>query len=518
MITNVLSQYSVGCTCAAGSFIIVSGGSASCGTCVAAIPDCAICAINSGVTYCASCNKGFYLLANSLSCGACAIGCQVCTGPTVCTTCATSFILNAGVCECQTSALLYFTPNTCTSCSTINPKCISCTSNAPLTTTCTSCVSGYYPSGISCLACSLHCTTCTSSTNCVLCGPTFIVVLGACACNNNIGLFLSVTGSSCLLCSDIVLLCVACTTTTPTQCMTCSSGYYVSTTGTTCIACSSHCLSCTSNLVCTVCAPTFVLDTVSKTCSCPSGYLLDIAVNECLICGNIISNCQTCVPSLSSSSGFDCQTCSPSFYPMPLLSTTATSCEPCNPICATCDNSATCLTCILGFSDLDHDGICTCDNCPACQLLASNCAICTLTQCTTCLPGYYLSAINQCTNCPISCATCTSPTSCDICASTFIPTVPAGGCTCNNHLNFFINSAGTQCIDCTTLFPHCLSCSTNAGQTTCTSCSSGYFVSGGSCLSCPSTCTNCLSTVSCQTCISNLAQMNGVCICDNTNQ
>ena len=118
----------------------------------------------------------------------------------------------------------------------------------------------------------------------------------------------------------------------------------------------------------------------------------------------------------------------------------------------------------------------TCQACPAACLLCSS-----STLCSSCLPGYILSA-NLCVSCPSNCDTCSSPSVCITCTS-----------------NYILNGGNL----CDPICPaNCLTCATPAK---CSSCASTFFLNLGTklCDQCPNNCDTCSSSTVCSICSSN---------------
>lgn len=134
-------------------------------------------------------------------------------------------------------------------------------------------------------------------------------------------------------------------------------------------------------------------------------------------------------------------------------------CIPCHPDCNGCTgHPQNCVGCNINTSYLDASlGISICTPCK------SPCVACqALTECTSCVPGYYLIGL-ACQKCDSSCLTCSGPSSND-CLSCFGTSnlSPTGTC----------NGCSSTCSIC------------NADI--CSGCMAGYFLYSGNCLSsCP---------------------------------
>ena len=130
--------------------------------------------------------------------------------------------------------------------------------------------------------------------------------------------------------------------------------------------------------------------------------------------------------------------------------------------------------------------------------------------CTGCKTGFYLSYYSKCFSCALGCAVCQnqSPLNCSSCLDGY----------------YLIN---TQCLSCSQSIPLTISGLSYSGITgcaicnaptsgaiipTCTQCSSGYLISGNSCIACPSGCAICSSSTTCTVCSLGFTLLtNGLC-------
>ena len=535
--------------------------------------NCAICTPGSAST-CASCSTGKYLITGS--CSTCDSSCQggcAGAGPASCANCAAGYSSNAGSC-CSTSCATcvsgssstcktcsvgsYFSSGSCSSC---DSSCQGgCTAGGP--SSCASCGTNYPLNNGQC--CSSSCATCVtgSSSTCKTCNLGFYLNNGQCtACDstcqggctgggpnncNDCKMALHYDGAQC--CS---LDCATCTSGSSTTCASCKIGFYLSEGK--CTPCDTSCAG-----GCTEAGPT-------KCNACKNGFLYDSA--QC--CS---SKCATCTTGSSTT----CSTCSIGFYLsegqcVACDSTCANGCigagpakcnvcksgfpydgaQCCSSKCATCttDSSTTCASCSIGF--YLKDGKCVaCDstcaggctgagpaNCIACkngfpydgaQCCLPSCETCitdSSTKCATCSPDLHLKGDNCCS---LDCATCpsASPKTCLSCNTTSY--LDTGKChSCDEACDGGCTGAGpTKCTTCKATFPmskdsQCCSssCATCAkgSSTTCTSCSTGFYLLAGKCLLCDDSCNGgCTGTgpTKCLTCKAAFPRVNNQC-CDS---
>lgn len=178
-----------------------------------------------------TCNVRWYGNTVSMTCQACLYDCYTCTNATACATCnATADFRSLNGTRCSPITGYYDNNTNTTTGSACTSPCASCSGSG---TYCLSCVSGYYLSSHTCIACSsaiTSCTTCTNSSYCTLC----------------------VSGSS------------------GATCTSCSSNQYLNTSSNSCVTCSTvitNCQSCTSSTTCTLCLSNYTLNSPTS-CTC----------------------------------------------------------------------------------------------------------------------------------------------------------------------------------------------------------------------------------------------------------
>jgi len=169
--------------CVSGYYLSVSGSSApSCVGCPS-MPNCAFCV---SATQCGSCNVGYYWNTTTNMCMGCPTpNCFFCNGPSGCAACNTGYAgSGTGVCyAADPNCIIAVANNNCTVCATgyntnaqgtctkqtCTTWCQECT--GPGANQCIVCMSGYYMSNNTCMACPANCQACrlTSSTTMPFC-------------------------------------------------------------------------------------------------------------------------------------------------------------------------------------------------------------------------------------------------------------------------------------------------------------------------------------------------------------
>ncbi|KAL4460055.1 hypothetical protein ABPG73_001733 [Tetrahymena malaccensis] len=486
-----------------------------------------VCQLNSTqLEYKCICNTS-YINING-QCEKCPLNCHQCLTQTYCQICNEGYYVDkSGVC------VLNFTKNTqllekniiqlhnsqlydnrmnnsktkvrlTTSCSQF---CTSCTSP----TNCTACQSGFYLSNQqSCIS------NCFAASNCPCLNKTYSCDQsgnGAAQCQS--GQYVDHNGQSYPCPSNCNMLKPGIT------CTICGSGFLNILDGT-CISsssCTAPFIANNSNQSCS-CRPNSTLQ--GSACPCNTGYL-DVGG----VCQSCPSNCNQC------SSQTVCTSCQSGYYlfidgtcksPCPTTFTPNSSNQSC--VCRQNSSLQTNICpCNTGFVDLGG----------VCQACPSNCNQCSSqTACTTCQPTYYLfvdgtckspcpatfQANNQnqscvcrpnstlstntcpcntgyldvagiCQQCPTNCNQCSSQTTCTTCSSGYYLFID-GTCVSQCPATFSINSSTQSCV-----------CRANSSlQTNTCPCNSGYLDVGGSCLACNANCIKCSSQTTCTQCAS----------------
>ena len=271
------------------------------------------------------------------------------------------------------------------------------------------------------------------------------------------------------------------------------------------------------------------------TCTCTTSCTYSISTG---VCG--------CVSTTGVSTTSSCS-CSGSY--------TLRSQKCCNPKCATCSTSETCLTCMDPNGSVSN-GACVCKSAyygtpsstsvTACSPCKSGCSTCTTgTDCSLCLDpnaevisdtcycksGYYGSpsttTTTSCFYCSIQCTGCDSSGSCLSCVDPNAEII-SGSCACKSgYLGTPSSTVTTNCYVCKS---GCSSCDTDNGCSACNDpnaevvsnncvCKSGYsgtpsLDSSGGCFSCLTKCSTCTTGSDCTSCTDPNAEISGnTCIC-----
>ncbi|KAL4497778.1 hypothetical protein ABPG72_000533 [Tetrahymena utriculariae] len=345
------------------------------------------------------------------------------------------------------------------------------------------CPNGTYPDSGSnlCKQCDFSCSQCTGPSNsqCVACQFLTYLSNGSCvaACPN--GQFADESSKACYKCPEG---CSSCTSYT--ACTGCKPGF--SPSQNTCVSssCTTPCATCTSTPTsCLSCVQLYLQASNKCDSSCPSGYFKNPVNLTCTACPTGCKNC------------LDAKTCSicdtSSGYRL-----LASSCTLCATPCTTCFQSdpKSCLSCENNLYLQNNQCVVTCQkgyfNGPnyTCYPCIQGCDECSDgNSCKTCNSKYQTFTIKNTQVC-INSSSCFSP--CSTCSGTFSPTTCAScnknfyflgtNCVAQCNLGYYANQANQKCEQCPN---NCLACSDSS---TCTACSSKYFLSQKSCVfTCP---------------------------------
>ena len=252
----------------------------------------------------------------------------------------------------------------------------------------------------------------------------------------------------------------------------------------------------TANEVCTMCLSNYYLTPTSQcisNCAILSGYY-GTTENEkrvCKKCG--VANCVVC------NDQGKCQTCKDGFY--------GESCSKCHESCKNCKGTTAsdCTECPSGkalqYGSGDTKGTCG-DGCtPATGTEAGSCKTCDLTVGGT----KYCSACSVDSEYPQN-GVCTSKTArtADGCKD---GTVTGGVCkSCSN--GFFFMDGG--CYE-TSRYPGKSVCTSAPTGGTCTSLASGYYLNGGTLVTCSEGCSACTTSTACTTCADGYVKLSNAC-------
>ncbi len=294
------------------------------------------------------------------------------------------------------------------------------------------CPDKYFSNGISCDNCDPACATCNDKTTCNTCVD---------------GKFHYAVNMSCL--SD------------------CPYTYYKNTSTHNCDMCNSKlCCGCSSATVCTSCECISLYFKDGKClshneCIAYEGYLpIDSTCSQCqgncLTCSGALTTCNSCKNNLILSGTGCVPKCDDGDYAYTNPTTKITACQHCDPSCATCSESGTCISC-KGETSLEED--------------TSKCV-------SSCKNNYYNNTSNHhCVPC-INCATCSGPaTYCTSCADGFLLYDSKKTCVKSESCQTGTYLLGTTCYDCD---KNCSACS--GGAKYCTGCAAGYSLESNVCV------------------------------------
>ncbi|KAK2145522.1 hypothetical protein LSH36_676g00014 [Paralvinella palmiformis] len=305
---------------------------------------------------------------------------------------------------------------------------------------------------------------------------------------------------------------------TDLQCHLCTSGYTLKSDKTGCLKCTdTNCIQCSINTA----------DTTKTDCEvCAAGYYLKDADKTCVSCG--ITNCNTC--HMGNDSVVVCDQCDSSYYKVSdsecaacdtsCLNCTSTSCLACKSStyvisgadskkCAACPGN--CKTCITGDSTTItkcttcNDGYYVSnDACAACP--GDQCKTCPDGTCNACLDNFYLDG-SSCSACSYQCLKCSDGTTCDTCVTRYTtkgtedkscdecPTncnictpeqAAVGKCT-TCMTGYALDSVTSKCVACSAV-TDCESCTVSSGTVTCTACKTDFKKDDNKCYKCPDNC------------------------------
>ena len=173
-------------------------------------------------------------------------------------------------------------------------------------------------------------------------------------------------------------------------------------------------------------------------------------------------------------------TCPDGFY------FSSNTCATCPSVCLSCSSGSSCLSCVSSLHFLSG-------------------------QCLSACPSSYVAIANaslhsNCLSCPSNCLVCTSTVSCSVCKATHY--LSGGSCvsSCSSPLlpNYLNTCSICACLSCSGRSFNCTSCGAGLSlhNNQCLSaCPTGYYSSGGVCLSCMNNCSACSSASFCSICL-----------------
>lgn len=168
-----------------------------------------------------------------------------------------------------------------------------------------------------------------------------------------------------------------------------------------------------------------------------------------------------------------CPSCIAGYY----KNETTDMCEKCGTNCYLCVDSQYCAVCRPGYS-LTDDSTCQ----MVCDLPCASCVDGSPNVCTSCVAGYFFNSASV-TNC-VSVLTCNSTSDCQVC--------PRG------NILTLVNQTQQLCVACDSA-SNCARCMASS-LSTCISCYKGFYLSGTTCVACPSNCDFCRDNTTCYAC------------------
>ncbi|CAK87684.1 unnamed protein product (macronuclear) [Paramecium tetraurelia] len=331
------------CTvCDDGYYLAINEQSVSCLTCN---PEedregCKSCVLDSKQLICLDCLDTYYFDQENDICLKCPVGCFTCQNPSqlpqICYTCLTGYLLAADDSYCE-------------NCQQQIPNCMKCSTNERSRNfQCVDCNNGYYltQDSKSCQPCnngSNNFRRCESLTHPTQCSVGYLLfqnsnsytcvlnthscytidnIQGQCKdCNFGFNLVLdtSLQMSVCKNCTENIKNCITCDVDNSRQliCKECIDGYY----GNLCVQCTSNCKKCLNESQCLTCSSGYYLDDSNKCQSCEVSFCMECTkLKECARCENnyglsesickpCLSGCQNCDGNLEK-----CNVCSDKYY------------------------------------------------------------------------------------------------------------------------------------------------------------------------------------------------------------
>ena len=347
---------------------------------------------------------------------------------------------------------------------------------------------------------------------------------------------------------------------------TCISGFYLDPTQTfQCYPCTAlYCAICNpaNPAQCTSCVVGATLNNVSLTCTCGTGFFVNVTTcqqcpYQCQTCSSPLAVCTTCVDPLRRDVTQNCR-CITGFF-----DTGAVNCTACSPTCRTCTNASACTSCdptrfrnltgtvcscMRGYYELYHTNLTrTCERCnPECLTCQTSPALCTSCdasknrvagvdntgrQTCLCLPGFYSTPDGSCVqaNCNADpfCAECEQGLKlCIKCLSSQnrVIKLPESICVCMD--GYYPNSNNT-CVPCTagcgicssaTVCSSCVALASPIGNGGCSCPAKTYFTVSPDmvryCAPCGPNCVSCVDANTCTTCATSYTKTaDNRCVC-----
>lgn len=362
---------------------------------------------------------------------------------------------------------------------------------------------------------------------------------------------------SCKTCNGSAILCTSCPKGTYLQAQACVSscpqGMWPSKKSGSCEDCTEGCASCSEANICKKCQTQpdhrLVLHKGKCYSKCPGGFYAEDGTCEkcsssCKTCEGNATNCQSCAENLVLNQGVCQKTCPEKHVDMEGI------CKPCPEMCEDCIHEKTCKECMPGTFLLEHKCHKSCpsgfyeedrqcvlchEDCLECSgPSAEDCDLCAHQtsflyngQCfQTCPAGTYNEKrTKNCTDCPKSCKTCSSPNTCIDCQEGLMRSSD-GNCVPHRECapsEYWTETLGCQpchetCFHCSGLKPdQCHSCWKGdlLLNTTCVKvCPESYYKDSNQCIPCHSSCKTCKGRRSkqCLSCQPGLFQLGEECL------
>ena len=402
------------CFCQAGYYGTISSILSTCTICN---DICSECISSSVCTQCkdpeaspvsgvCKCNNGYYGTPSAgpaTSCLECLSECKTCDDGSTCLTCNDpNSQVDSGICKCKAGfsgtpsstsvTACYECPDGCSIC--VLSDCFACMDPyAEVVSNECVCISGYYgtpslTSTTNCEKCASECETCSSSSKCITCTDSSMILLsGSCSCQD---------------------------------------GFYFD--GTKCKSCEGECSTCTSATVCKTCLAYNATPNLKGYCECNAGFynISDLSSeNTCLECLPDCSSCSnntsclTCIATSSELNSNDRCVCQEGYWNDSLL-ITENSCKSCYFRCGSCFEENQCLACIGKYTEL-QSGSCVCKSgyyyesdesvdcimCPGYKIEGKCKAICGQNE---------IFIDDFCVSCPDMCSACLKNLTCTSCS------------------------------------------------------------------------------------------------------
>jgi proprotein convertase subtilisin/kexin type 5 len=489
-VSSTFSISGTTCYCDASQqlFLTTSTSPNSCASCSSFVSNCQTCTAPSGTVLCQTCQGGYF--PSGAACLACVPLCLSCTSLLNCASCAATFVSNGTDCVCGVGYVLNAAGTKCLLCDLLIPNCLTCISSGGGSYYCGACQDPFYEAvanATSCTLCPVECTSCTGPLACSTCVTGYSQSGGVCTCDNCVPCVAAVLVPNCAVCDA-------------TDCLTCEPGYFLNGGTGFCEVCPPGCATCLDGATCQACLSPFVFLSPSCECNTALEQYYDPILFTCSACAAIFGpSCTDCAGAGYTSACIACVTGTyldnSSCTACPANSTACTSASvstACQPTFSLVGGQCICDTTYQKFLDVLGGGTCL-----ACPALVPYCASCLETNltasmvgCAACQDGYYIDPGLTCSLCPPTCLTCTSPTQCVDCISSYA--LLNGSCECDPSAQMY--EAGGYCAPCEIFIDYCLQCSgVGPSAVVCLSCVDGSYIDGTntSCIACAPNCAVC---------------------------